>query len=130
MIAILKNGTTQEQKEHLIRWLKNQNLDVHVSEGTQVTILGLVGDTSRVDMELLQSLDMVESVKRVTEPFKQANRKFHPNDTIVEAGPRPDRRRIFCHDRRSLFGGIRRADRRNCKGREGKRRYHPAGRCL
>lgn len=87
MIAILKNGTTQEQKEHLIRWLKNQDLDVHVSEGTQVTILGLVGDTSRVDMELLQSLDMVESVKRVTEPFKQANRKFHPNDTIVEAGP-------------------------------------------
>ena len=87
MIAILKNGTTQEQKEHLIRWLKNQNLDVHVSEGTQVTILGLVGDTSRVDMELLQSLDMVESVKRVTEPFKQANRKIHPNDTIVEAGP-------------------------------------------
>lgn len=87
MIAILKNGTTQEQKEHLIRWLKNQNLDVHVSEGTQVTILGLVGDTSRVDMELLQSLDMVESVKRVTEPFKQANRKFHPNDTIVEVGP-------------------------------------------
>ena len=87
MIAILKNGTTQEQKEHLIRWLKNQNLDVHVSDGTQVTILGLVGDTSRVDMELLQSLDMVESVKRVTEPFKQANRKFHPNDTIVEAGP-------------------------------------------
>lgn len=86
MIAILKNGTTQEQKEHLIRWLKNQDLDVHVSEGTQVTILGLVGDTSRVDMELLQSLDMVESVKRVTEPFKQANRKFHPNDTIVEAG--------------------------------------------
>lgn len=87
MIAILKNGTTQEQKEHLIRWLKNQDLDVHVSEGTQVTILGLVGDTSRVDMELLQSLDMVESVKRVTEPFKQANRKFHPNDTSVEAGP-------------------------------------------
>ena len=86
MIAILKNGTTQEQKEHLIRWLKNQNLDVHVSEGTQVTILGLVGDTSRVDMELLQSLDMVESVKRVTEPFKQANRKFHPMDTIIEVG--------------------------------------------
>ncbi len=86
MIAILKNGTTQDQKDHLIRWLKRQNLDVHVSEGTQVTILGLVGDTSRVDMELLSSLDMVESVKRVTEPFKQANRKFHPNDTIVEAG--------------------------------------------
>ena len=86
MIAILKNGTTQEQKDHLISWLKKQNLDVHVSEGSQVTILGLVGDTSRVDMELLSSLDMVESVKRVTEPFKQANRKFHPKDTIVEVG--------------------------------------------
>ena len=86
MIAILKNGTTQEQKDHLIGWLKKQNLDVHVSEGKQVTILGLVGDTSRVDMELLQSLEMVESVKRVSEPFKQANRKFHPKDTIVEAG--------------------------------------------
>ncbi len=86
MIAILKNGTTQEQKDHLISWLKKQNLDVHVSEGSQVTILGLVGDTSRVDMELLSSLDMVESVKRVTEPFKQANRKFHPKDTIVKVG--------------------------------------------
>ena len=86
MIAILKNGTTPEQKTHLIQWLKNQNLDVHVSEGTQVTILGLVGDTSRVDMELLSSLEIVESVKRVSEPFKQANRKFHPKDTIVEVG--------------------------------------------
>ena len=86
MIAILKNGTTPEQKNHLIQWLKKQNLDVHVSEGKQVTILGLVGDTSRVDMELLCSLEIVESVKRVSEPFKQANRKFHPKDTIVEAG--------------------------------------------
>ena len=86
MIAILKNNTTQEQKERLIAWLKNQDLDVHVSEGKQVTILGLVGDTSRVDIELLASLEMVESVKRVSEPFKQANRKFHPKDTIVEVG--------------------------------------------
>lgn len=86
MIAILKNNTTREQKEQLIAWLKNQDLDVHVSEGKQVTILGLVGDTSRVDIELLASLEMVESVKRVSEPFKQANRKFHPKDTIVEVG--------------------------------------------
>ena len=49
-------------------------------------VLGLVGDTSRVDMELLNSLEIVEAVKRVSEPFKQANRKFHPNDTIVEVG--------------------------------------------
>ena len=86
MVAILKHGTTPEQTAHLIQWLKHMNLDVHVSEGKEVTILGLVGDTSRVDMELLSSLEIVESVKRVSEPFKQANRKFHPKDTIVEIG--------------------------------------------
>ena len=62
------------------------NLDVHISEGAEVTVLGLVGDTSRVDMDLLKSLEMVETVKRVSEPFKQANRKFHPKDTIIEVG--------------------------------------------
>ena len=86
MIAVLKHGTTPEQTQHLIGWLRNMNLDVHVSQGQEVTILGLIGDTSRVDMELLGSLEIVETVKRVSEPFKQANRKFHPKDTIVEAG--------------------------------------------
>ena len=84
MIAILKSGTTQQQTAHLVTWLKNRNLDVHISQGEQVTILGLIGDTSRIDMELLSSLEIVESVKRISEPFKQANRKFHPNDTIIE----------------------------------------------
>ena len=86
MIAILKPGTTPAQMQHLVDWLKHMNLDVHISKGTEVTVLGLIGDTSRVDMDLLKSLDMVESVKRVSEPFKQANRKFHPKDTIVQAG--------------------------------------------
>ena len=86
MIAILKQGTTPAQTQHLVQWLKNMNLDVHVSEGQEVTILGLIGDTSRVDMELLSSLEIVASVKRVSEPFKQANRKFHPRDTIVQVG--------------------------------------------
>ena len=86
MIAVLKRGTTQEQKAHLIQWLKHMNLDVHVSDGQDVTVLGLIGDTSRVDMELLGSLEIVESVKRVSEPFKQANRKFHPQDTVVSIG--------------------------------------------
>ena len=86
MIAILKHGTTAEQKEHLIQWLKHMNLDVHVSDGQEVTVLGLIGDTSRVDMDLLNSLEIVESVKRVSEPFKQANRKFHPQDTVVRVG--------------------------------------------
>ena len=86
MIAVLKHGTTPQQTQHLVNWLKNMNIDVHISEGKEVTVLGLVGDTSRVDMELLNSLEIVASVKRVSEPFKQANRKFHPNDTIVQVG--------------------------------------------
>ena len=87
MIAILKHGTTEAQANHLIDWLKGQNLDVHVSEGSEVTVLGLIGDTSAVDMELLDSLDIVDSVKRVSEPYKKANRKFHPQDTVVEVTP-------------------------------------------
>ena len=84
MIAILKQGTTTEQTEHLITWLRRMNLDVHISQGSEVTVLGLIGDTSGVDMELLGSLEIVDSVKRVSEPFKQANRKFHPNDTVID----------------------------------------------
>lgn len=83
MIAVLKRETTAEQKEHLLNWLKHMNLDVHVSDGEEFTVLGLIGDTSRVDIDLLKSLEIVETVKRVSEPFKQANRKFHPDDTIV-----------------------------------------------
>ena len=86
MIAVLKHGTTQAQTAHLVNWLKAMNLDVHVSEGAEVTILGLIGDTSRVDMDLLKSLEIVADVKRVSEPYKQANRKFHPKDTIIQCG--------------------------------------------
>ena len=86
MIAVLKHGTTPSQVQHLVDWLKHMNLDVHISEGQHVTVLGLIDDTSRVDMDLLKSLEMVESVKRVSEPFKQANRKFHPNDSIIHVG--------------------------------------------
>ena len=86
MIAILKHGTTADQTAHLVNWLKHMNLDVHISEGTEVTVLGLIGDTSRVDMDLLKSLDIVADVKRVSEPYKQANRKFHPKDTIIQCG--------------------------------------------
>ncbi len=86
MIAILKHGVTPAQTDHLVNWLKRMDLDVHVSQGQEVTILGLIGDTSRVDMELLSSLEIVDSVKRVSEPFKQANRKFHPEDTVIRVG--------------------------------------------
>ena len=86
MITVLKQGTTQAQMEHLIAWLRAQNLDVHISHGHDYTILGLIGDTGKIDMDLLASLDIVESVKRVTEPFKQCNRQFHPDDTVITVG--------------------------------------------
>lgn len=84
MIAVLKPNTTEEQKNSLISWLEQKNLEVHVSKGQDYTVLGLVGDTGSIDMDLLGSLDIVESVKRVTEPFKQCNRKFHPDDTVID----------------------------------------------
>ena len=86
MIAVLRNGTSPDQRQHLIDLLKNKNLDVHISEGVGTTVLSLIGDTSHLDMDLLKSLEMVESVKRISEPYKQSNRKFHPDDTIVEIG--------------------------------------------
>lgn len=86
MIAVLKSDTTPQQKEHLLNWLKNMGLDVHVSEGEEKTIFGLIGDTSRVDMELLNSLEIVSSVRRISEPFKQASRNFHPEDTVIPVG--------------------------------------------
>ena len=86
MIAVLKANATAQQKEHLINWLKVQGLDVHISEGDEYTVLGLVGDTSKVDMDLLGSLAMVDSVKRISEPWKKVNRKFHPEDSVIDVG--------------------------------------------
>lgn len=86
MIAVLKQGASEERTEHLIRWLKEQNLGVHVSQGESHTVLGLIGNTDKVDMEMLQSLDIVETVTRVSDPFKAVNRKFHPEDSIIPVG--------------------------------------------
>ena len=86
MVTVLKPGVTEEQIENLCRWFRSRGLDVHVSKGKYQTIIGLIGDTKQIDTELLESLDIVEAVKRISEPFKNANRKFHPDDTIVEIG--------------------------------------------
>ena len=86
MIVVLKRGTSPERQEQLIKWLKNHGLQIHVSKGESYTVLGLVGNTSRVDMDLVGSLDIVDAVKRVSEPFKCCNRQFHPEDTVVDAG--------------------------------------------
>ena len=86
MVAVLKPGIPQEKIDNLIEWFRSRHLDVHVSKGQYHTILGLIGDTSSIDIDLLRSLDIIESVMRISEPFKSANRKFHPEPSVVEIG--------------------------------------------
>ncbi len=84
MIIIVKQNYEKEQLDSLTNWIKSQNVKIDVSKGQNNLILGLVGDTSKIDIDLIRSLDIVEDVKRIQEPFKLANRKFHPQDTIVD----------------------------------------------
>ncbi|MEG1657488.1 MAG: 3-deoxy-7-phosphoheptulonate synthase [Oscillibacter sp.] len=86
MIVILKNNPDREQLASLIAWLQEKGIIIHTSIGQANTILGLVGDTSRLDIDLIAALDIVEDVKRIQEPYKNANRKFHPLDTVVKVG--------------------------------------------
>lgn len=86
MIIVLKQGIDEGQRTHLKEWIENQGISVHESEGEYCSILGLIGDTGKIDMELIESMDIVESVKRVSDPFKSANRKFHPEDTVLQIG--------------------------------------------
>ena len=84
MIIIIKQGANEERIQDLIHWIESQNLITHVSKGEFTTIVGVIGDTSKLDEDLIMGLDIVDSVKRVSEPFKSANRKFHPLDSIVD----------------------------------------------
>ena len=84
MIIVVKNQCEKRQFDNLVDWIKDLGLDVHVSHGANSTVLGLVGDTSKVDIDLISTLDIVEKVQRVQEPYKNANRKFNPEDTIVD----------------------------------------------
>ncbi|MCQ2451744.1 MAG: 3-deoxy-7-phosphoheptulonate synthase [Oscillospiraceae bacterium] len=86
MIVVVKPHIPEEKRTRLIDWFKDMGLGVHVSNGEYQTVLGLIGDTSKVDMDLIESLDIVQSVKRVTERFKMCNRKFHPEDTVITVG--------------------------------------------
>lgn len=96
MIAVLKNGVTKTQRDNLVQWLEAQNVRVHISEGEMQTVLGLIGDTSKIDIDLLSGLEIIDNVTRISEPFKSANRRFHPDDTIIEVG---------CGDNKVKIGG-------------------------
>ena len=86
MIVVLKSNPNRDQLDSLITWLQEKGIIIHTSIGEAHTILGLVGDTSQLDIDLIAALDIVEDVKRVQEPYKNANRKFHPEDTVVKVG--------------------------------------------
>ena len=86
MIIILKQNPAKEKLKHLMDLIKKMGLGIHVSEGAHSTVLGLIGDTSVVDIDLIEALEIVESVKRVQEPYKAANRRFHPDDTVIKVG--------------------------------------------
>ncbi len=87
MIVVLKPNPDQHQYEEFTKYLTEKlGLTLHYSQGESSTILGLIGDTSKVDMDLLSAMEIVESVTRIQEPYKAANRKFHPHDTVVKIG--------------------------------------------
>ena len=86
MIVIVKPGTPKEGVAQLCEIIESKGVSTSVIEGANQTIIGLVGDTTRIDPYLLESNSMVEAVRRVSEPFKKANRKFHPDDTVIEVG--------------------------------------------
>ncbi len=88
MIIILKDGAKQEQIQSLVQNITNRGLTVHESIGSQSHILGVIGDTSMVDTQTIINLECVSDVKRVSEPYKAVNRKFHPEDTIVDISGR------------------------------------------
>ena len=87
MVIILRDNPDQKQIDSLVSWLKEKNLDVHIIKGADQTIIGLIGDTSKIDMDSIKTMEIVEDVKRIQEPYKNVNRKFHPDDTIVDIAP-------------------------------------------
>ena len=86
MIILIKQGAQKSQVDNLINWLKAQNIDPHISVGSHETLIGCVGDVAHLDIDLVSALDVVASVQRVGDPYKAANRKFHPDDSIIDCG--------------------------------------------
>ena len=86
MVIILKENPDKQQLNQLKTWLERQEIKTQICKGIHQEILGLIGDTSQLDIELIKALNIVEDVKRIQEPYKNANRKFHPEDTVIDLG--------------------------------------------
>ena len=86
MIAIVKQSASPEQLAQFVTWIEGRGFRTNVSQGDNETIVGIIGDTTRIDPFLLESMDIIDQVQRVSEPYKLANRRFHPEDTVVDCG--------------------------------------------
>jgi 3-deoxy-7-phosphoheptulonate synthase len=86
MIIILKRNPEKEKVDIFIQQFRQKGFDINYSQGAQTTIIGLIGDTLSLDIDLIRANEIVEDVKRITEPFKFANRKFHAKDALIEVG--------------------------------------------
>jgi len=86
MIIILKKNSDKSEIEKLIADFEKKNIKIHFSQGENTTIMGLVGDTTTLDINSIKAIGIVEDVRRVQEPYKKANRKFHEMDTIIDLG--------------------------------------------
>lgn len=84
MVVILKQNANQDKVKHLIGEIESLGLKTNYSQGENTTIIGLIGDTSRVDVDTMRANEIIEDIKRISEPYKLANRRFHPEDTILE----------------------------------------------
>ena len=84
MIIVLKKDAEEAKVEKLKENLVNRGLKLHLSQGEDTTIIGLVGDTTEIEPEQLQAFDVVETVKRIKEPYKKANRSMHPQDSVID----------------------------------------------
>lgn len=84
MVIVLKNSATEKQIDQLMDWLHSFDVKTNLVQGVHSNIIGLIGDTTSIDVEAVQAKEIVEAVKRVQEPYKNANRRFHPDDTVIE----------------------------------------------
>ncbi len=84
MIVIIKPHTPEDKFQSFVQWVHDTGLNTHISRGEELTIVGLVGDTSKIDENLIRSISIVEGVRRIQEPYKNANRKMHPADTLID----------------------------------------------
>ena len=84
MIIILKKDADPKQVESLVKWLKDRHITPNISTGERETLIGCIGDVAKMDIGLVQALSVVERVQRIQEPYKAANRKFHPEDSVVD----------------------------------------------